>query len=258
LLNCAELPPTAAPGPTTVTLSATTLVDVVIVASNLVSAGGDAAMIDDIHIEYTPCASSGRTKLPTNVRRTGGPIPKTQPKTNAGDQSLLTETCRQLPCDFEEDLCAYEDMAKAGVDDFEKQFTIQSGRFENVITGIDGPSQGDKYAAVYLRGGERAALTTIVTLIDPVVISLDRYVATTGMIMRGCCDSPDDCPFETSGHALPTDRDWIPANFTCPSGTTQVTLICDNIETSQGACGIDNIRVLAIAKDDDDDVKSLC
>jgi hypothetical protein len=43
-------------------------------------------------------------------------------------------------------------------------------------------AHGDQYAAVYLRAGERAALTTIVTLIDPVVISLDRYVATTGFV----------------------------------------------------------------------------
>ena len=136
-------------------------------------------------------------------------------------------------------------MAESGfIEDVNTVFEVRSGQYQNAVTGIYGPSSGLKYAAAFLREGEKAAMQTLANFTSPVVVSVDHYGATTGLVVMGCCDTPDNCPLKTDGQIGLGDREWKTTKFTCPKETGQLLFICANELTNQGACAFDNIHLM--------------
>jgi len=178
-------------------------------------------------------------KLPSRSLATAG---ATKPATYKGK----ADNCLQVPCDFEnDDLCAYLNVAESGfIEDVNGVFEVRKGQYQNQVTGIPGASSGEKYAVVFLKEHERGALQTLANFTTPVVISVDHYVATSGMSLMGCCDTPDNCPLKTSPQITAPDRQWKTTKFTCPKETGQLLFICDNRGQNQGACAIDNIHLM--------------
>jgi hypothetical protein len=73
-----------------------------------------------------------------------------------------------------------------------------------------------------LKHGALAKLETAVELAEDRVIRFQHYEATAGMLMKGCCDNLDNCPFQTDLEVNAVDHNWSKSSFQCPASTKKV------------------------------------
>lgn len=86
--------------------------------------------------------------------------------------------------------------------------------------------EGDYYAATFLYPREMAGLAVnIADLKEPVRLRFQYYEGTHGVQLKGCCESLEHCLFASDKFVTVNDRTWKLTAFTCPAGTSKVSII---------------------------------
>uniref|UniRef100_A0A915JVX7 Uncharacterized protein n=1 Tax=Romanomermis culicivorax TaxID=13658 RepID=A0A915JVX7_ROMCU len=88
-----------------------------------------------------------------------------------------------------------------------------------------------KFAASYLKPGEKSSMEVSSDLFadSDKQVKFQEYKATEGITTKACCDSIDNCPYETGSLVRKEDfRQWYQG---------------DNRNSNEGGVGIDNIQV---------------
>jgi len=229
--NCQTLPPTNNGNADSVSLPGGPNARLVIIANGFTVKSGSVAMIDDISVQFTQCFSTTTTQATTTT--TLPPV-----------TTIAPATCSALKCNFEKvSTCSYTNaQSTAGG----KAWAAKSGPFENPLTGINKAAEGTYMAAVFLRSGEQAVMSTNVDFPSGYILSFYGYRATEGIDLSACCGDSNNCPYSTTNQVQVSDyRSWKTATVTCPPGTTKVLFKAKNSGSNQGAAGLDNIQVLA-------------
>uniref|UniRef100_A0A914H1X1 Uncharacterized protein n=1 Tax=Globodera rostochiensis TaxID=31243 RepID=A0A914H1X1_GLORO len=125
------------------------------------------------------------------------------------------------------------------------------GRYRNRLTGISQSevfsTRNQRFAASYLKAGQRSMLTGRLLSGDRTTIRFRAWEATRALQLRVCCDRTDrdeNCVFETELGAKRASRKWKDHLATCPQGTKKIIFECRNNGPFQGACGVDNIQLV--------------
>ncbi|KAI6187746.1 hypothetical protein M3Y98_00278100 [Aphelenchoides besseyi] len=200
-------------------------------------------------------ASSFKSESIETMTSSRAQASKTETNTNVESSKIefmssrqwTQQTCKSIKCTFEDGrTCAYEDIqVQDSIRGLTTRFQVVKGQFMNRITGIKESPEGDFYAASFIYPNERAGLAADVNYIDESVrIRFQFYESTHGVQLKGCCDSPDVCPFGTDKFVSVADRMWKYGDFTCPENTKRVIFFCENSRTNQGACALDDVQVL--------------
>ncbi|VDM44895.1 unnamed protein product [Toxocara canis] len=174
------------------------------------------------------------------------------------------EACELVQCDFEAgSLCSYEstkDELSPSSRLYKKRMRRTphlirrswhnwQGRYRNRLTGIAHSKvfskSNQRFAAAYVRPHQWAALTTSLISGQAETIRFRAWEATTGLQLRGCCDSIKNCPFHTELGVNKESRNWKDYSLTCPKGTSKLIFLCENKGVNQGACGIDNVFLVS-------------
>ncbi|KHN77949.1 hypothetical protein Tcan_07639 [Toxocara canis] len=174
------------------------------------------------------------------------------------------EACELVQCDFEAgSLCSYEstkDELSPSSRLYKKRVRRTphlirrswhnwQGRYRNRLTGIAHSKvfskSNQRFAAAYVRPHQWAALTTSLISGQAETIRFRAWEATTGLQLRGCCDSIKNCPFHTELGVNKESRNWKDYSLTCPKGTSKLIFLCENKGVNQGACGIDNVFLVS-------------
>jgi hypothetical protein len=247
LLGCQDLP-SSGPGPDTVSLPPGQNVYIAIVAYNLVADGGNMAIIQDINVDYPPCGSSPASLAATTIAGTQPPgvttpaLPATSPPPVGPDIS----ECKKVACDMESGLCGYAPGAGLGTGQSQQYSQQGPDRYKNPATGVAKAPDGTHYAATYLKPNENAYMETPSGFFadGDKTIKFQEYKATEGIVSKGCCDTPQNCPYDTGKKVEKTDfRQWYQGSFTCKQGTQKVIFYAQNSGPNEGGVGIDNIQV---------------
>lgn len=123
-------------------------------------------------------------------------------------------------------------------------FEVVQGQFGNRLSGVKPSGDGSFYIGAYLTRGAVAALETSVELHVPftcpgkalktkallleeaAVVRAERYVATDGIQLFGCCGTLSNCPLQTPPTVSLSERAWRDVSFLCPKGTDKVPPSC--------------------------------
>jgi len=239
LLNCQDVP-SASPGPDTVTLPPGSDLILTIVASNLVNEAGNAAIIDDIAVEYPPCGSSPPPAASTAAGATPGPSqpPVTTPPAGPDERTKLCCGFDQGPCGWSKG--SGPQSPKGTVNDFQK---AGPERFKNPATGVP-PSPDKSFFAAYMKPKESAYMESSAAMPDKTVIKFQEYKATQDVDLKACCDTEQGCTYDTGGKVEKSDfRQWYQGSIECPGGAKKVVFYSENNGVNEGGVGIDNIEV---------------
>ncbi|KAI6236083.1 hypothetical protein M3Y95_00119900 [Aphelenchoides besseyi] len=131
-----------------------------------------------------------------------------------------------------------------------RSFQIWSGRHQNDNFGIARSNffslNNTKFASSYLRPFERSTLSVDLTNLNArsKIVQFHVWESVRNMQLRFCCGSTNDCVYETNLGVLKGTRRWLKQTSSCPSGTKRLIFECVNHGKYQGACGIDNIKLL--------------
>uniref|UniRef100_A0A915JWK4 Uncharacterized protein n=1 Tax=Romanomermis culicivorax TaxID=13658 RepID=A0A915JWK4_ROMCU len=230
LLGCQDLP-SSGPGPDTVSLPPGQNVYIAIVGYNMVGKGGNMDIIQDINVDYPPCSSSPQ---PTTAASA------TQPPTSAAPD--ISGECKKVANDFNSGMGNY------GPCDTVPNTFQQAGPdpFKNPATGVAKSPDNSKYAAAYLKPGDKACMQSPSGLFqnNDYQVKFQEYKATEGISMRACCDTIEGCPYETGSKVEKGDfRQWYQGAVTCKKGTSKIIYVAENKGPNEGGVGIDNIQV---------------
>uniref|UniRef100_A0A914C4X5 Uncharacterized protein n=1 Tax=Acrobeloides nanus TaxID=290746 RepID=A0A914C4X5_9BILA len=122
------------------------------------------------------------------------------------------------------------------------------GRYRNRVTGIARArvfsTANQHFAAAYVRPFQRATLTGKLLSREQETIRFRAWEATRNVQLRVCCDSTENCVFETDLGIKRGTRRWMVYQATCPAGTSKIIFECVNHGVYQGACGLDDIHLL--------------
>uniref|UniRef100_A0A1I8BGU3 Venom protein n=1 Tax=Meloidogyne hapla TaxID=6305 RepID=A0A1I8BGU3_MELHA len=125
------------------------------------------------------------------------------------------------------------------------------GQYKNRLTGIAKSeffsTRNQRFAASYLKPGQRSTLTGRVLSGEQANIRFWVWEATRDLQLRVCCDdtgNEEQCVFQTDKGVKRGSRRWIEQTATCPQGTKKIIFECRNLGRFQGACGLDNIQLL--------------
>uniref|UniRef100_A0A914LAP6 Uncharacterized protein n=1 Tax=Meloidogyne incognita TaxID=6306 RepID=A0A914LAP6_MELIC len=124
------------------------------------------------------------------------------------------------------------------------------GQYKNRLTGIAKSeffsTRNQRFAASYLKPGQRSTLTGRVLSGEQANIRFWVWEATRDLQLRVCCDDTNDrqCVFQTDRGVKRGSRRWVEQDATCPQGTKKIIFECRNLGRFQGACGLDNIQLL--------------
>lgn len=208
---------------------------IAIIAKGFTEATGSVAMIDDINVECDQCQDTTTTEAATTAAPTQGP---TQP--------AAVPPCKEVACNFEQgNPCSYSPASGGG--NANQNWAAQSAPYQNRLTGIPKPGEGQKFAATYLKkAGEKSTLQTNANFDQDYVVRFNYYKATEGVNLKACCDDESNCPYGATPSVQTSDyRSWKTASIMCKAGTKKVLFISENEKgASEGACGIDNIQLL--------------
>jgi hypothetical protein len=231
--NCQDLP--AANGnQDTVTVPKDENQRVVIQAIGF-TAAGSIAMISNLEVSCDPCPTE--TTASTGGPTEGSPPPSTAPST----------VCQDVPCNFEDgSLCKYQAGGSAN-----QNFANQKTPFNNRLTGVPKPGEGNAFAGGYVKAkkGEKTTLTTKTNLEKDYTIKAKYHEDTEGVSVKGCCNDESNCPFDSKDQVEVKDyQTWRTAYFTCSAGTNQIIFVGENTKGSnEGAVAIDDIQVMEAA-----------
>jgi len=240
LLSCQDVP-SASPGPDTVSLPPGSDIILTIVAMNLVNDAGNAAIIDDITVDYPPCGGSSPPASAASTTTVAGATPG--PSTPAGTPAGPDERSK-LCCGFDAGPCGWSKGAgpsspKGTVNDFQK---AGPERFKNPATGVP-PSPDKAFFAAYMKPKESAYMESAAAMPDKTVIKFQEYKATQDVSLKACCDTEQGCTYDTGGKVEKTDfRQWYQGSIECPAGSKKVVFYSDNQGVNEGGVGIDNIE----------------
>ncbi|CAD5227333.1 unnamed protein product [Bursaphelenchus xylophilus] len=184
---------------------------------------------------------------------------------NEADDRL--KQCNKVACNFEsEDLCNWEssvDTVNPGSHNYryllrrrahrQADYVMRGwqnwrGRYRNSVTGI---ARGDNFnernqhfAASYVKPFQRSTLSARINATKVETIEFQAWEAARNIQLRVCCDTTENCVFETEIGVKRGSRRWKLHYASCPVGTQKVLFECINHGIFQGACGVDNIRLL--------------
>ncbi|CAD5220608.1 unnamed protein product [Bursaphelenchus okinawaensis] len=184
---------------------------------------------------------------------------------NEADDRL--KQCQSIACDFEnQDLCNWEtteDKVSPGsynyryllhkrahrqADYVQRGWQNWRGRYRNSVTGIARGDtfneQNQRFAASYVKPHQRSTLTAIINATRDETIEFQAWEAARNIQLRVCCDSVENCVFETEIGVKRGSRKWRTFQATCPAGTQEIFFECINHGIFQGACGVDNIHLV--------------
>ncbi|KAL3094784.1 hypothetical protein niasHS_006079 [Heterodera schachtii] len=167
-----------------------------------------------------------------------------------GPPISASKACPEVQCSFEDGtLCHYSNSFDTGspAHGLNARFEVVKGQYMNRVTGVkQGTAEGTNYAAVFLFPREKAGLMASLAgpLAEEMRVHFQYYEGTHGVQLKACCDSVERCPFRSDRFVTVTDRAWRSASMACPKGTQRLMFLCENTRTNQGACAMDDIRVL--------------
>jgi hypothetical protein len=192
--------------------------------------------------------------------------------------------CEAIACDFEEgDLCRWEASKDelyplAGLRNFlshklrrvakskrvRRQQPLNTempifrtwhnwqGRYQNRLTGIARAEifshSNRRFAAAYLKPGQRATLTGRLFSGEEETIRFRAWEATRDLRLRVCCEDnrkEKNCVWETDKGVKRGSRRWREHQVTCAKGSRKIIFECLNEGVYQGACGLDNIQLMS-------------
>ncbi|VDN57401.1 unnamed protein product [Dracunculus medinensis] len=165
---------------------------------------------------------------------------------NHGKQNFTDKT-------DERTLCKYERKNNERKPPAKQRLSLSSwqnwrGQFRNRVTGIAHArvfsKTNERFAAVYVYPLQWASLSTELPKETENTIRFSGWEATNGIRLRICCDNANKCPIRTNFDVNKRSRRWKEYGIVCPSGTSKLLFICENKGKNQGACGLDNIRLL--------------
>ncbi|CAJ0938053.1 unnamed protein product, partial [Mesorhabditis belari] len=165
----------------------------------------------------------------------------------SGSEAFSKDICENTKCDFEDGTtCHYKDAHQTqSIRGLTTKFQVVSGQFMNRVTGVKESIEGQFYAATFLFPREMAGLEVKnAPFTENSRMRFHYYEGTHGVQLKGCCDSLDSCPFQSDKFVTVNDRIWKTASLKCPKGTEKVIFVCENTRTNQGACAIDEIRMV--------------
>ncbi|CAJ0574987.1 unnamed protein product, partial [Mesorhabditis spiculigera] len=165
----------------------------------------------------------------------------------AESEAFSKDICENTKCDFEDGTtCHYKDAHQTqSIRGLTTKFQVVSGQFMNRVTGVRESIEGSYYAATFLFPREMAGLEVQnAPFTENSRLRFHYYEGTHGVQLKGCCDSLDSCPFSSDKFVKVSDRVWKTASLKCPKGTEKVIFVCENTRTNQGACAIDEIRMV--------------
>uniref|UniRef100_A0A915IV85 Uncharacterized protein n=1 Tax=Romanomermis culicivorax TaxID=13658 RepID=A0A915IV85_ROMCU len=155
--------------------------------------------------------------------------------------------CLAIVCNFERDPNA--------VDNSWQEFAVHTRTHKNPATGVRWPVEGQSFASVYTKPGQKAMLAsagqiksegirTVYPLNADKIIKFKYYKAVDKVDLRGCCDSISNCPWSAGADSKISDFDhWQGAQFVCPIGTLKVLFFVDNHGPNQGSVAVDDIQL---------------
>lgn len=83
--------------------------------------------------------------------------------------------------------------------------------------------EGSYYAASYLYPRESSELIADLSqLLQNYQLRFHYYEGTSGVQLKGCCDTSEVCPFSSDKLVTVGDRMWKQGSFSCPNGTQKV------------------------------------
>jgi len=134
---------------------------------------------------------------------------------------------------------------------------VKTVPYQNPLTGIrkQSPNPSHFGAAYTKKQGEKTTLVTNANFNQAYVVKYKLYKSTEGVTMKGCCNDESNCPQQIKKEADVADyKTWRSAALTCPAGTTKVLFVCENVDgKSEGACGIDDIKLYQPTSGDPND-----
>uniref|UniRef100_A0AC34Q2I8 Uncharacterized protein n=1 Tax=Panagrolaimus sp. JU765 TaxID=591449 RepID=A0AC34Q2I8_9BILA len=169
--------------------------------------------------------------------------------------------CDAISCDFEKgDLCQWEasnDEISPDSPHYRRKHRKAhyvrrtwhnwQGRYRNRVTGIARAQvfsfENQRFAAAYVRPFQRATLTGKLLSGEQETIRFRAWEATRNVQLKVCCDTTENCVFETEIGVFRGSRRWREHTATCPKGTSKIIFECINHGIYQGACGVDNIHL---------------
>ncbi|CAI4226547.1 unnamed protein product [Auanema sp. JU1783] len=113
----------------------------------------------------------------------------------------------------------------------------QASRFHLKSVGLS------KFIQATVPSGEVSVLETDTLFSDTHTVIFDVLEWKLGTRLIGCCFVNDslECPYTTPSEAGAVL--WHVGKFECPVRTQKIVFICENYGTSEGICGLDNIRL---------------
>lgn len=85
--------------------------------------------------------------------------------------------------------------------------------------------KNQRFAAAYVRPHQRATLTGKFLSSEQQTIRFRAWEATRNVQLRLCCDTTENCVFETELGIKRGTRRWLVYRATCPAGTKKVSLV---------------------------------
>uniref|UniRef100_A0A7E4ZVJ2 Mucin-5AC n=1 Tax=Panagrellus redivivus TaxID=6233 RepID=A0A7E4ZVJ2_PANRE len=169
--------------------------------------------------------------------------------------------CDAIACTFEKgDLCQWEASAEEvslgsphyrvhrGAHYVRRTWHNWRGLYRNRVTGIARAQvfsfENERFAASYVRPFQRSTLSAKLLSGESDTIRFRAWEATRNVQLRVCCDTTDNCVFETDLGVMRGSRQWREYKATCPKGSSKIIFECINTGVYQGACGVDNIYLV--------------
>jgi hypothetical protein len=259
LKNCVDVAKGESPGPSLLTLAADENIEIVIVASNLIDPEGDVAILDNIVVDYAPCApkGDGSTPAPDGESTPSGAGDSTPDGAGGADSDAAL--CALVTCSFDDGTpCSYKSAESLSPDEVPDEwkapdkhivgFEPAQGSYGNPVTGVHGEESRRYLARTLLPGEGAAVILEGLDIKQDRVLSVDFWDATFNSDALICIDNLQNCPYTTDEKEdnMSELRSWRTGKAIVPAGTKRIIIGAKSKDHAlgEGAIGIDNVKML--------------
>jgi len=214
-------------------------------------------------------ALSSDPKLPALPSKSARPISSETKETETDEAKTKATTeledvdlqalCIITTCNFDDNsTCGWLDMSADSTK--LKPMSIHKGTLGNPVTGVRAVTPNDLYVATEIDGHETAMIAVDVDQLvhQGVVLKMDVFEASFGVVLKACLDELDKCTPITENGVTQEDRNWRPRFVDVPKNTKTVFLVAENTGSTKAAVAIDNIKLYYAVSTNSKDLEVKC